>query len=486
MFSTVYFALTSALSLQDKLPAYSTALLDSAFDRAYCQVDDVLECSRRDLTADDIARLIALGDSSLLLGHDEDAEEAYRRAQKLLGANGDRLRIMSCRNTGWQLMLRDRYSASAKCFTRMCNDEAATDSDVLEGLLGIALVQHQIGHQTAADDALLRAAELADEHRQPGWQLLIALLAREFDVQLQIRGAATLGDHAFWTSARSSSMQSAGERTARLRHVHEATAVMSPMPLLLVQRREYLNLLDRLVQGDATAADRLFFAIDEPQRFGGAGQGFLAKLDVILAALAGGLDDIADRVLVKINRSEGEAGTRRWNVEYLYASSKVAVRRGNPAQALQFYSKYASEALRCLRLEAVEVRPLDKAHGGAHAGTAASDDVSARLPAKYRRAYRYIVDNLNRANLSTREVAAHVDVTERALQLAFKRSIGVSPSNVIRSLRLDGVRNDLLDGDWAGASIFDTASRWGVSSRSALAKGYRRQFNESPSETIYG
>ncbi|NIF99764.1 hypothetical protein F3J18_31625, partial [Burkholderia sp. Ax-1720] len=41
------------------------------------------------------------------------------------------------------------------------------------------------------------------------------------------------------------------------------------------------------------------------------------------------------------------------------------------------------------------------------------DDVSARLPAKYRRAYRYVLDNLDRADLSVREIATQIGVTER-------------------------------------------------------------------------
>ncbi len=116
---------------------------------------------------------------------------------------------------------------------------------------------------------------------------------------------------------------------------------------------------------------------------------------------------------------------------------------------------------------------------------AGSDDVSARLSAKYRRAYRYIIENIERSDLTTREVAAHINVTERALQLAFKSAVGMSPSSVIRRMRLEGIRSDLLDSERNPSNIIDTASRWGIRSRSALVKGYRKQFNEAPSETIW-
>jgi AraC-like DNA-binding protein len=42
----------------------------------------------------------------------------------------------------------------------------------------------------------------------------------------------------------------------------------------------------------------------------------------------------------------------------------------------------------------------------------------------------------------------------------------------------------LLDENGPASSIYDTANRWGLKSRSTLAKGYRKHFNESPSQTI--
>jgi transcriptional regulator GlxA family with amidase domain len=69
--------------------------------------------------------------------------------------------------------------------------------------------------------------------------------------------------------------------------------------------------------------------------------------------------------------------------------------------------------------------------------------------------------------------------------MTFKSSIGMTPGGLIRKLRLEGIREELLSDARVNASIVDTASRWGVKSRSVLAKGYRRQFHESPSETMY-
>ncbi|MGN7982812.1 helix-turn-helix transcriptional regulator [Burkholderia sp. 22313] len=480
MFSTIYFALLSGLAQKSRLPAYATSMLDGASERAYCLVDDVLERPAHKLVEADDARLVAVADASLLLGYEQDAEDMYRRAQKMNVGDDNRLRVLSCRNAGWQLMMRDRYGATAKCFARIVDDAAASPVEVVEALIAAALVHHQVGRQRDADDALLRAAELADTQEEPGWRLVIALLAREFDVQLGIRTATTLSDHAFWSSAHLARAQSAGDRADVTRKLTETKVWMSPMPALLAQRHEYLERLAMLARGERIAVAPLVELISHPKHFRGAGQAFLAKIDIVLASLAGGLDDVADTVLEKVSRAEADTGTRRCNFDYLYCVSKLAVRRGNPAEALRLYANYASEALRCLRCET---------HGLGATQSAASralpaDDISSRLTVKYRRAYRYIVENLERADLNTREIASQIDVTERALQLAFKRSIGMSPHALIRKLRLESIRNDLLNDDRMQGSIFDTASRWGLKSRSALAKGYRREFNESPSETI--
>ena len=482
MFSTIYFALCSGLAHRAALPGYAGAMLDGAAERAYCTVDEVLDSTARKLGEADVARLVAAGDASLMLGYDEDAEDLYRRAQKFTVNDNDRLRIMSCRNTGWQLMMRDRYATTAKCFARIVQDGAATAGERIEALIGVALVQHQLGLQRDADNALLEAATLADGHAEPGWRIVIGLLAREFDVQLRIRTSTTLNDHVFWSSAQQVQTHAGNQRAEVTRKLTATTAIMAPLPALITQRHDYLERLAALADSDRLAAAPLIAIAHHGHNFRSGVQGLLTKIDIALAAFAGGLDDVAEAVMGKLNRAETDLGTRRCNFDYLYCTSRLAARQGNPVQALKLYANYTAEALRCLRSEAPESGVIHPQAGRA----LAADDLSARLPAKYRRAYRHIVENLERADLSTREVAAQIGVTERALQMTFKSSIGMTPGGLIRKLRLEGIRDELLSDARVNASIVDTASRWGVKSRSVLAKGYRRQFHESPSETIYG
>lgn len=144
------------------------------------------------------------------------------------------------------------------------------------------------------------------------------------------------------------------------------------------------------------------------------------------------------------------------------------------------YNRYALDAVQCLRSEVQAPRLLES-------GTPAhvSDDISARLPAKYRRAYSYMITNAHRSDLSINEVAAQIGVTGRALQQAFKSATGLSPTQVLRRYRMQSIRDELLAEGGCG-SVLQAASRWGVGSRSALAKGYRQHFNEAPMEPCNG
>ena len=477
MYPTVYLAMLSGLTYRNSLPRYCTAILDGDFTRAYCAVDDAADLSERvhsQARARSNEELTALADVSLVLGNSEEAEDYYRRAQKMVWKNDDQLRVQSCRNTGWLALLHGRLGVAQRSFARMASESEEHDELRIEACLGMALTHHQLAQQHAADDALVEAAEIADRLDEPRFRLIVELLSREFDVRLKIRASRALDDNAFWRSALTSVSLTAGGRA----QIEPACAVAA-CPALLSLRMEELHCMERLADGErdtptALVSGRLNRALMNAQL------AFRTCLDTALAALAGGLDDVAAEIMDSLPAIGDQP---RRDFDYLYCMAKVATYRGDFVRALKFYSQYTTEALRCLRNEAGTLRGSTTARPRAAAATV-NDDVSARLPAKYRRAYRYIIENIDREDLTTREVAAEMNVTMRTIQLVFKRALGVTPCGLIRSLRMEGIREALLDENGPAPSIYDTAARWGLKSRSTLAKGYRRHFNESPSETI--
>jgi len=476
MYPTVYLALLSALKSRNSVPRYCASVLEGDFAKAYCVVDDVADQSERvqlQARGQSNHELTALADVSVIAGDLEAAENHYRRAQKLVWKDDDQLRVQSCRNTAWISLFRARPAVAQRSFARVSAEPGAQVEQRIEALIGMALAHHQLAQQQAADGALSRAAELADEHEEPRFRLVVDLLAQEFDVRLKVRASRALDDHAFWQSSLASVSLAAGSRVP----LAPASAV-AVRPALLSLHQELLHTMERLGSGEcgtpaSVIAARISREAPNPDFE------FHAMLEMALAAFAGGQDDLGAEMMSALSKFDGRVHR---NVDYFYSMAKVATRRGEHAQALKFYCQYTAEALRCLRSDAAPTRAAGTAR--THGSTLVSDEVSARLPAKYRRAYRYIIENIDREDLTTREVAAEMNVTMRTIQLVFKRALGVTPCGLIRSLRLEGIRRDLLDENGPAASIYDTANRWGLKSRSTLAKGYSKHFNESPSQTI--
>lgn len=79
------------------------------------------------------------------------------------------------------------------------------------------------------------------------------------------------------------------------------------------------------------------------------------------------------------------------------------------------------------------------------------------------------------------ELCERFHVSRRALQYAFVDALGSSPVSVLRSLRLNAVRRDLLRDP--APPVQDVAARWGFWSLSQFASDYRAQFGERPSDT---
>jgi transcriptional regulator GlxA family with amidase domain len=84
----------------------------------------------------------------------------------------------------------------------------------------------------------------------------------------------------------------------------------------------------------------------------------------------------------------------------------------------------------------------------------------------------------------TPELAHAAGVTARALQKAFQRSGHPPPMTYLRRVRLESVRTELTNSDMGATTVTAVAGRWGFLHLGRFADQYRRQFGESPSETL--
>lgn len=80
-------------------------------------------------------------------------------------------------------------------------------------------------------------------------------------------------------------------------------------------------------------------------------------------------------------------------------------------------------------------------------------------------------------------VCGALGVSERALQLAFRQCLGMSPSRWSLCLRLNAARHALLHAE-RGASVTAIAHRLGFHHLGRFAQDYRAHFGQSPSNTL--
>ena len=76
-------------------------------------------------------------------------------------------------------------------------------------------------------------------------------------------------------------------------------------------------------------------------------------------------------------------------------------------------------------------------------------------------------------------------MTGRALQYAFRRYYGTTPTGYLRQIRLERAHAQLRAADPTdGTTVAAVARRWGWASSAQFAALYRQQFGVRPSHTL--
>lgn len=104
-------------------------------------------------------------------------------------------------------------------------------------------------------------------------------------------------------------------------------------------------------------------------------------------------------------------------------------------------------------------------------------------PWTLRRAIAFIEANADR-DLTIADIAGAACVTIRAVQLAFRRHLGTTPTAYLRRVRLDHARAELADGAPGRDTVTRIAARWGYSRANVFAAHYRAAYGELPSQTL--
>lgn len=104
------------------------------------------------------------------------------------------------------------------------------------------------------------------------------------------------------------------------------------------------------------------------------------------------------------------------------------------------------------------------------------------VPGLVRRAERFMVDHAATA-ITVSDVAAHLGISLRSLQTGFRQWRGTTPNALLRQIRLQLVRDELLSADTTG-NVTTAAMRYGFAHLGRFSAHYQAAFGEPPGVTL--
>jgi AraC-like DNA-binding protein len=104
--------------------------------------------------------------------------------------------------------------------------------------------------------------------------------------------------------------------------------------------------------------------------------------------------------------------------------------------------------------------------------------------ARIRHVAEYVHEHAHLPITST-DLATLANLSLRALQVSFRRVMGMSPNAYIRQVRLERIRTELLAAEPATTNVADVARYWGFAHPGRFSATYAAKYGEYPSDTLH-
>jgi AraC-like DNA-binding protein len=424
-----------------------------------------------------------LGRVMLACGKEEEAEELFQRQLKSYeGISRHMVRWYGSMDQAAMLLHLNRPGRALECSGAVADDARAPVEARIEAMACAAVAMHRAGDCRSAlksiDVARTLAATLADER----FAQLVECLALELSVLHRERAGEALDDHALGVVFKEGASELLDNALLHQQLGAAAQAVQAWSPLVAVRMRFLQRMLAKDCVGTEAAA-QVSDAIAWLRERRMAEAETQARIEGALMLIGRAAPRAAADLLAPLTFNEQQMRRSRYALELQYCLAKLHQHQGRHIDALRMYRHHTQQAVQALQSYAAVSRTPAFLQQARQAD--AGDAAKMRLPLRYRRAYQYMMEHLTDENLSVRQVAAHIGVTERALQLAFRAHLGVTPAELIRTRRVENIHQE-LQGQAGDAGVLEVASRWGVRNRSTLVHNYRTRFDETPTQTLRG
>lgn len=416
-----------------------------------------------------------IGRALLVLGREEEAEELFRRQLRVYEMSSrSAVRWMSSLDHGSLQLALNRLGRAADAFNTVADDETAPVPLRVEALAGLSVSLRALGEYRRAERTLTHAQLISQAHTPMLLQRLLDAMRMESSVLSNLRAFDEGGDAAPISLGSGAPTYTRGQ-LLELAVEFGDVAIAAQRLRFLAALMPHRNMTEQI--GNITEN----LQVVRQQKLSGLERE--CRVEAALALVNGAEAKAANDVLEGLAHDEESVRRHRYSLELKYCLSRIYALQGRHMDALRLYKEHVNQAMGRLRTELAQLpysRCLEKQQMAEH-----NDSMKMLLPLRYRRAYQYIVEHLDDRDLSVREVAAHIDVTERALQMAFRTHLGMAPAELIRRKRMDGIRKELREAP-DRPNVLDVAQRWGMTNRSTLTQNYRHFFKETPTTMLRG
>jgi AraC-like DNA-binding protein len=423
-----------------------------------------------------------LGRIMLAGGREEEAEDLFKQQLKLYTAiSRSTVRWYSALDQGAQLLNQNKPSRAIECFSSVADDRRAPDGVRIEAMAYAAVAMHRSGDSRSACQALDAARRIGGTVADPQIIQLLDGLSLELSVLQRWRACEGLADHALCELYREGLAAQSTEELSRL--LAAATETLARTAPLAAQRMTHLLHLLECHGERPMATARVAQDLAWLRNHGLVSMEAHARIESALFLIGHGMLTTASELLHAYTFHEQHMQPNRHALDLQYCLARIRTHQGRLGDALRCYRNHSQHAVRTLRADAGHKKPAAFLEGAKEADI--GEAAKQRLPLRYRRAYQYIIDNLNDDQLSVQKVATHISVTERALQMAFRAHLGLTPAELIRTRRMERIHAELCDQDGT-ERVLEVALRWGITNRSTLAHNYRARFDQTPTQTLQG
>jgi AraC-like DNA-binding protein len=418
----------------------------------------------------------------LLLDRPEEADDYFTAYMKQASRKSkDDYNATSCLLTGIQNLYHNHLRLAASCLQRALESKGTSLQTQIESCAALATLFFKLGMRRPANMSVDHALRLAEQDGHEAPCGVLEVLRVEFLALNFLRQHHRLNDLAFWPRRE----EIAGELVPIETVLRDIEACKKKVEKydLLQERLDFLSLLIRLAYRQTSSIKTALEHIEKVTHAGLISYAQAARIELALAAAAAGNVTWVQTILQPLTAPRIRVTSLNDNLEFEYCQAKLAEMQHREDGYISHYRQYTQAAI-------VQIRRVCAYITIPHVirtttNQIPKDNVATRLPGKYRRAYRFLIENLDNPRLSVKMVADEIGVTERSLQLTFRAHLAQSPSEVIRRCRMENIRTDLEAGaTHTGSTLLDVATRWGIGSRSSLGHSYQQEFNETPRQTI--